>query len=198
METHPGESLPQPGWYPDPFARHEFRYWDGRSWTSRVASGGVQSEDLPMPPGMVPLPLEVDRARLRERVIARRVLWNLYAVPITLLLVTLTAVGVVEGLPFSLVDAMISTSSLLALHLHVWDKRFLSPLVWRLYSLVFITWEILLLFFILPALGQPFSVASFVIMIVLIPLYVATFRYAFRKWGDPGGRPNQGINLTSA
>ena len=40
-----GESLP--GWYPDPLGRHEFRYWDGATWTHHVASGGRQSVDPP-------------------------------------------------------------------------------------------------------------------------------------------------------
>jgi hypothetical protein len=34
-----------PDWYPDPAGRHEFRYWDGASWTQNVADGGAQSVD---------------------------------------------------------------------------------------------------------------------------------------------------------
>ena len=33
------------GWNPDPAGRHELRYWDGLSWTSRVSDRGKQSED---------------------------------------------------------------------------------------------------------------------------------------------------------
>jgi drug/metabolite transporter (DMT)-like permease len=33
---------PAPGWYPDPSAQHELRYWDGSLWTSRVEDGGVE------------------------------------------------------------------------------------------------------------------------------------------------------------
>jgi len=32
-----------PGWYPDPHARHELRYWDGASWTNQVSDGGQTS-----------------------------------------------------------------------------------------------------------------------------------------------------------
>ena len=26
----------EPGWYPDPYRRHEVRYWDGSSWTESI------------------------------------------------------------------------------------------------------------------------------------------------------------------
>jgi hypothetical protein len=35
------------GWYPDPFGRHQYRYWDGVTWSSSVSDGGVQSQDTP-------------------------------------------------------------------------------------------------------------------------------------------------------
>jgi len=38
------------GWYPDPFGRHEMRYFDGSQWTEHVSSNGRQSVD---PPGGV-------------------------------------------------------------------------------------------------------------------------------------------------
>ncbi|HEX6419655.1 MAG TPA: septum formation family protein, partial [Acidimicrobiales bacterium] len=34
-----------PGWNPDPTGRHEYRYWDGSSWTDDVADGGTTSTD---------------------------------------------------------------------------------------------------------------------------------------------------------
>ncbi len=36
-----------PNWYPDPWGRHEHRYYDGQSWTEHVASHGRQSVDAP-------------------------------------------------------------------------------------------------------------------------------------------------------
>ena len=32
-------------WYPDPYGRHELRYWDGEMWTDHVSSNGKQSTD---------------------------------------------------------------------------------------------------------------------------------------------------------
>ncbi len=41
-------------WHPDPFGRHELRYWTGSQWTEHVWSNGRQSVD---PPGQgAPLP----------------------------------------------------------------------------------------------------------------------------------------------
>lgn len=51
MSQTPGDSQPSegqplpPGWRNDPYGRYEQRYWDGASWTSRVATGGVAVED---------------------------------------------------------------------------------------------------------------------------------------------------------
>lgn len=39
------ESAHPPGWYPDPWGRYQYRYFDGRSWTPAVATGQVQSVD---------------------------------------------------------------------------------------------------------------------------------------------------------
>ena len=44
----------RPDWYPDPYGRHEMRYFDGRQWTEHVASHGRQSTDPPGGPSPVP------------------------------------------------------------------------------------------------------------------------------------------------
>jgi hypothetical protein len=38
-------TTPDPGWHPDPSGRHEYRYWDGASWTDDVADDAVTSVD---------------------------------------------------------------------------------------------------------------------------------------------------------
>jgi uncharacterized protein YxjI len=42
------------GWYPDPFGRHEVRWWDGARWTEHVASHGRQDVDEPTGGGHIP------------------------------------------------------------------------------------------------------------------------------------------------
>ncbi|HTW10125.1 MAG TPA: DUF2510 domain-containing protein [Acidimicrobiales bacterium] len=37
--------LPPPSWYPDPYARHAQRWWDGQLWTQYVSDGGPTSTD---------------------------------------------------------------------------------------------------------------------------------------------------------
>lgn len=48
--TTPAEQWAPPGaptfgWYPDPSARHQMRYWDGTRWTEHVSDDGLQSSD---------------------------------------------------------------------------------------------------------------------------------------------------------
>jgi uncharacterized protein YxjI len=43
-----------PNWYPDPWGRHEHRYYDGTAWTEHVASHGRQSTDPPGGQGHIP------------------------------------------------------------------------------------------------------------------------------------------------
>lgn len=42
-----------PDWYPDPYGRHESRYWDGMRWTVEVSDQGVEQTETPV--GLVTL-----------------------------------------------------------------------------------------------------------------------------------------------
>jgi uncharacterized protein YxjI len=55
----------RPDWFPDPYGRHELRYFDGTRWTEHVASHGRQSVDAPGGESRVPT---VNRAT--EKVVA--------------------------------------------------------------------------------------------------------------------------------
>ncbi|MCW2844403.1 MAG: hypothetical protein JWN22_2319 [Nocardioides sp.] len=47
-------STPQPGWYADPAAAFDLRWWDGSRWTDAVVKAGVQSTS-PLPDGKGPV-----------------------------------------------------------------------------------------------------------------------------------------------
>ena len=36
---------PGPSWHPDPSSRHQWRYWDGESWTEHVSDAGSPGQD---------------------------------------------------------------------------------------------------------------------------------------------------------
>lgn len=55
--------MADPGWLPDPLARHELRYWDGSAWTEHVSDQGatsvaplLPSEPPPPPPTLATAP----------------------------------------------------------------------------------------------------------------------------------------------
>jgi hypothetical protein len=64
-------------WYPDPARRHQFRYWDGGSWTANVADDGVASVDPSMDPPRVSVAAGVQHVDARRQ--GRRWPWLLAA-----------------------------------------------------------------------------------------------------------------------
>lgn len=44
-----------PGWHADPFARFEFRFWDGGRWTAHVSAHGQVTTDPPVPGPLSPV-----------------------------------------------------------------------------------------------------------------------------------------------
>ncbi len=46
-------NAPAAGWNPDPTGRHEYRYWDGGTWTADVSDNGVASVDPVDAPGAI-------------------------------------------------------------------------------------------------------------------------------------------------
>ena len=53
-------------WHPDPFGRHELRYWDGGQWTHHVASRGRQGIDPPVAGSPVPIVNQASKNVQRE------------------------------------------------------------------------------------------------------------------------------------
>jgi uncharacterized protein YxjI len=60
------------GWYPDPYRRHQVRYWDGSSWTEHVGDDGQQGTDSLDSLDKIDSALVVDEAddaaKIREQV----------------------------------------------------------------------------------------------------------------------------------
>lgn len=180
--------IPAGGWYADPTGRFQYRYWNGAAWTSHVASGGVQTLDEPSASWptqpQAPTPVVEAGANPLSPVVVRRVFWNLYAVPVTLLYATSSIVEFKSGNPWMFLDAAVSIPQLIALHLHIWDKRTLNGLVWKIYAFGFLVWQIAFGFFISPPATGAFSVASLIGTAIQLPMMVALFLYAFRRWPD--------------
>jgi len=117
----------------------------------------------------------------------RRLLWNIYAWPLTLLL-AFAAVGSFKEIGLlSVLDSAISVLSLIALHLHIWDKRVLSAKFWKPYAFFFVVWELLWNLLLGPMIsGKNFDPVALIAPVILAPLYVGVFRYAFRNWDGRG------------
>lgn len=139
----------------------------------------------------------------------RRILWNIYAWPTTALSVLAIAfldIGNLlhvpsDGFPMLAVlplvfDAGTTILALIALNLHIWDRRFLAPVFWKPFAFFYPLWDLLYnlvlypLFY--PGTSEPVHLPA---MIVFVPWYVGLFRYAFRNWGDPGLSPEQPVPI---
>lgn len=57
----------RPGWHPDPTGRHQYREWDGRSWTKHVSDYGRASVD-PIRPSRAERRTRTRRAKRRLQV----------------------------------------------------------------------------------------------------------------------------------
>ncbi|MEZ5265809.1 MAG: DUF2510 domain-containing protein [Acidimicrobiales bacterium] len=61
-----GQHTP-PGWYPDPAGRHEYRWWDGTTWTDQAASGGRNVVDPIQAPAHGAVPTVAQRPEQVQR-----------------------------------------------------------------------------------------------------------------------------------
>lgn len=110
----------------------------------------------------------------------RKILWNLYAWPITLLLVTSYVPNGSEPAWLLMVDFCISFPSILVLHLHIWQVKFLRDHIWKIYAIVFVIWDCLHNLVLLPMITkEPIDLYTLIGLLVLLPLYIVPFRYAY-------------------
>lgn len=114
----------------------------------------------------------------------RRTLWNIYAWPISVLILLGFLLELSTLKPLSALDVALSIPALIALHFHIWDVKFFSGTFWKQYAFVFCAWD---LYYNLADPSQirgGFKPALVILQIVAVPLYVAVFRYAFREWSE--------------
>lgn len=115
----------------------------------------------------------------------RRILWNIYAWPVTLLLLAAYGDSIHQLRPLKLLDVAISIPSLIALHFHIWNKKIGLPIFWKCYTCFFILWELAFNAVLDPLTrGEKFDLKVMIVAVILIPLYVGNFRYAFTEWTD--------------
>lgn len=110
----------------------------------------------------------------------RKILWNLYAWPMTLLIVvTYVPIGN-KPLWLLMLDFFMSFPSLLVLHLYIWELKFLRSQFWKMYAIVFVIWDCLHNLVLSPMIQQEsFDLIWFIGLILLLPLYIVPFRYAY-------------------
>lgn len=103
----------------------------------------------------------------------RRILWNIYAWPVTLILVLsqLSGLSISDLLP--IVDLVISVPLVMALHLHIWDKKLLTDKFWKPYAFSFVIWELVYNLLIVPMKsGEPFKPSTLLAPVILLPFYI--------------------------
>ena len=181
-------ALPQPiyaappGWYPDPWGQHRGRFWNGADWT-----GYVVDEPFGAPPPWAPVapsrPARTAAVRPRRHHLGGRLLWHLYAIPATLALLA-SVVSEVQAMgAVGVFDLIVSAPSLVALYLHIWDKKVLSATFWKPYAFGIVAWDLLFNLLIAPPLsGQRLGLDYLLGALTSLPLYIALFRYAYRDW----------------
>jgi hypothetical protein len=110
------------------------------------------------------------------------VLWNVYAIPFTLILLT-SSVSEVQSLGWvGAFDLVVSVPSLVALYLHVWDRK-MMPSFWKPYAFAFIAWEVVGNVLVFPRVsGEGFGFPDLFGLVFFLPLYFALFKYAYRTW----------------
>jgi hypothetical protein len=124
---------------------------------------------------------------MKTHSIIGRIFWMIYACPIALILLPDDALEIRQyGLaiiPYVALDFLLTLPSIVAMFLHMWDARLLVSVFWKVYAFVLIAWDLLFNLFLHPAVtGDKLGQYDLIGAIVLLPLYIAVFRYAFRNW----------------
>lgn len=120
----------------------------------------------------------------------RKALWNVYAWPVTLLYAMTVIIALAKIEPPSLANAVICFPAILALHLHIRNRKFLPGVFWKVFAFALPAWDLAYSLWLEPLQsGETISLASpsylflhALPLMISIPLYAAVFLYAFRDW----------------
>jgi hypothetical protein len=124
--------------------------------------------------------------------IARIILWNVYAWPITIILLVAFAMSWHESPVRIMLVFLLFMPALIVLHLNVWDKEVGTPTSRKAYAFTFLTC-ILFFFIVLPLFrSKPLNHEIFLGLLILLPLFIAVFSYAFRNWEGIKNQPSLG------
>lgn len=177
-----------PGWYPDPAGRHQYRLWSGSAWTGYVSSNGQAFLEQNLAPSS-PAASAPHQSALTKPLPAqftKRVLWSIYAIPITLLFLA-ASIRHLHDSPWYVVDAIVSLPQFVIVQLYIWDKRVLRPILWQIYAICFLAWQLTFSLVIEPTLTHiPVGPSLLVGLGLQLPMLVAMFLYAFGSWDDQG------------
>lgn len=200
MDASSGSGSAQAGWYPDPASAEQLRYWDGARWTTNVAPAvgqPVPQQAPPAPARTSPPPQQPKLEKPSSKGFLGRVLWSIYALPITVLLLAASAARLGDG-PVYMLDAIISLPQFVVLQLFIWDKRVLKPVVWKTYAVGMLAWQLAFGLVIEPMLSHTSPNSGMLVAFALqLPMFVALFLYAFGKWGDRSDAPSEQPKMRS-
>ncbi len=173
--------------------RRESRVSDGTSSTHEVAGGERHSVDrptVPLPVGGAHPSAGVRLRRPLARLVVKRVLWSLYAVPITVLLLGGYVFSPDTQGPLQILDLVVSLPMFVAMHLYIWDKPTLRPFIWKAYSFVMVAWQATYEVLGRIATGEHFDPRQLADLSIQVPMFTLMFVYAFKDWSvQRGARP---------
>lgn len=116
----------------------------------------------------------------------RRILWNLYALPITVLILAAYATSWYKSPLLISIDFLFSIPSLIVLHLNIWDVEVGTPTIRKLYASMFLVWETTYNVVICPQFrDMPLTPSILFGALLMSPIYFSVFSYAFRSWNSP-------------
>jgi hypothetical protein len=125
----------------------------------------------------------------------RKALWNIYAWPITAVFIVIVVIGFGRMGVLDAFDLSVTTPALVALHLHIWNKKFLSKLFWQPYAIAYLIWDLAFNIYIRPhAIGKPFDPWTLLVFAILLPLDIALILYAFKRTVSVQHLPNPPLN----